>query len=187
MVGICLGGGYAVRAAATDPRLRAAVGIAGRVQQPGPVRPADGRRRDTGQALRSFLDRYDEFLPAVAPDGGEAAMGGDEPFAYYGTARSASPHWVNAGDARIAALAHDLRRARRRAAARQYPLLIVHGAYDDYCSPDLAEAMFAEATGPKEMLWLDTDEHISLYDVEPHVGRAAEKAADFLHRHLGGG
>ena len=29
VVGICLGGGYAVRAAATDPRIRAVVGIAG--------------------------------------------------------------------------------------------------------------------------------------------------------------
>jgi len=46
-VGICLGGGYAVRAAATDPRIRA----------------------------------------VVRPHGAIAAMGGDEPFAYYGTQR----------------------------------------------------------------------------------------------------
>jgi hypothetical protein len=46
-------------------------------------------------ALGGFLDRYDDYMPAVAPDGGEAAMAGDEPYAYYGTARSAAPYWRN--------------------------------------------------------------------------------------------
>jgi hypothetical protein len=59
-----------------------------------------------------------------------------------------------------------------------------HGRADDYCSPQLAEAMYAVAAGPKELLWLDTEQHIDLYDVEPHVRRAAEQAADFIHRHL---
>ncbi|WP_081438995.1 alpha/beta hydrolase [Pseudofrankia asymbiotica] len=34
VVGVCLGGGYAVRAAATDPRLRAVAGIAGAYNNP---------------------------------------------------------------------------------------------------------------------------------------------------------
>jgi uncharacterized protein len=46
-------------------------------------------------ALAGFLARYDEYLPAVAPDGGEAAMPGDEPYAYYGTERSVAPHRRN--------------------------------------------------------------------------------------------
>ena len=47
---------------------------AGRTARFGAADP-EGYRR----ALGSFLDRYDEYLPAVAPDGGTAAMGGDEP------------------------------------------------------------------------------------------------------------
>lgn len=92
LVGVCLGGGYAVRAAAEDPRVKAVVGIAGAYNSPAWF----ARRMGPGpyrSALGSFLDRYDEYLPVVAPSGGEAAMGGDEPYAYYGTARSASPHW----------------------------------------------------------------------------------------------
>jgi dienelactone hydrolase len=75
-LGICLGGGYAVRAAAADPRIHAVVGIAGAYNSP--VRfsadDADGYRR----ALTSFIERYDDELPAVTPDGGAAAMGGDK-------------------------------------------------------------------------------------------------------------
>jgi hypothetical protein len=41
-------------------------------------------------ALAAALDRYDEFMPAVAPESGEAAMGGAEPYAYYGTVTRAA-------------------------------------------------------------------------------------------------
>ena len=64
------------------------------------------------------------------------------------------------------------------------PLLVVHGRTDAYCRPELAEALYTDATGPKQILWLDTEQHIALYDVEPHVTHAAEAAAGFLQRHL---
>jgi fermentation-respiration switch protein FrsA (DUF1100 family) len=183
VVGICLGGGYAVRAAAQDPRLRAVAGIAGAYNSPAWF----ARQMGTGayrSALRSFLDRYDEYVPAVAPDGGEAAMGGDEPYAYYGTARSASPVWEN----RVTrGSLHSLMTFDALGAApllADTPLLIVHGKVDAYCSPELATAMHAEAAGEKELVWLDADEHIDLYDREPWVTRAVDAAAAFLHRHL---
>jgi hypothetical protein len=31
---------------------------------------------------------------------------------------------------------------------------------------------------------MDADQHIDLYDVEPHVSQAAHATADFLHRNL---
>jgi fermentation-respiration switch protein FrsA (DUF1100 family) len=184
VVGVCLGGGYAVRAAAQDPRLRAAVGIAGAYNSPArfAAHMGSGAYRS---ALRSFLDRYDEFLPAVAPDGGEAAMGGDEPYAYYGTARrSASPHWEN----RVTrGSLHSLMTFDALGAApllAETPLLIVHGKVDAYCSPDLAAAMHAEANGDKEIVWLDATEHIDLYDREPWVTAAVEATTGFLHKRL---
>lgn len=94
VVGVCLGGGYAVRAAATDSRVRAVAGIAGAYNSPARIAQAMGVDAYRS-ALGRFLDRYDEYIPAVAPDGGEAAMAGDEPYAYYGTARSAAPYWRN--------------------------------------------------------------------------------------------
>jgi fermentation-respiration switch protein FrsA (DUF1100 family) len=181
-VGICLGGGYAVRAAAADPRIRAVAGIAGAYNSPARFSAGDvaGYRR----ALGSFLDRYDDELPAVAPDGGLAAMAGDEPFAYYGTARSAAAHWENrvTHGSLHALMTFDALGAAPLLAAT--PLLVVHGRVDAYCAPELAEALHAAATGPKQLLWLDAAQHIDLYDTDPYVTEAADATADFLHRHL---
>lgn len=183
VVGICLGGGYAVRAAAQDPRLRAVVGIAGAYNSPAWFARQMGAAAYRS-ALRSFLDRYDEVLPAVAPDGGEAAMGGDEPYAYYGTARSASPYWTNTV---TRGSLHSLMTFDALGAApllAETPLLIVHGKVDAYCSPELAAAMHDEAAGEKEIVWLDANEHIDLYDREPWVSEAVDATAAHLTRVL---
>jgi hypothetical protein len=183
VVGICLGGGYAVKAAATDPRIKAVVGIAGAYNSPAwfARQMGDGAYR---AALADFLDRYDEILPAVAPDGGEAAMGGDEPWSYYGTARSKSASWENR--VTLGSL-HSLMTLDALGAApllAEVPLLIVHGKVDAYCSPELAAAIHAGTPGEREIVWLDTAEHVDLYDREPHVTRAVEATAGFLHRTL---
>ena len=183
VAGICLGGGYAVRAAATDPRIGAVVGIAGAYNSP--VRFSSGDPHSYRRALKSFLDRYDDELPAVAPGGAIAAMRGDEPFAYYGTQRSTAVHWEN----RVTyGSLHALMTFDALGAApllSETPLLVVHGRTDAYCAPELAEVLYRDATGPKEMRWLDARQHIDLYDVQPYVGQAADAAATFLRRHLG--
>src|SRR5215470_4587319 len=100
-VGICLGGGYALKFAAFDPRVRAFAGIAGGYNTPYAMRAgmgSDGYR----QTLASFIaaaQAHDQggavdYMPAVAAEG-EAAMPGLEPFAYYGTDRGSSAHWQN--------------------------------------------------------------------------------------------
>lgn len=183
VVGVCLGGGYAVRAAASDPRIRAVAGIAGGYNSP--ARFAAGDPEGYRRSLASFIERYDDELPAVAPDGGPAAMGGDEPYAYYGTPRSAAAHWEN----RVTyGSLHTLMTFDALGAAPllgDTPLLVVHGREDAYCAPELAAALYADAPGRKEIRWLDAGQHIDLYDVEPYVGQAADATADFLHRHLG--
>ncbi|GAA3339750.1 alpha/beta hydrolase [Amorphoplanes nipponensis] len=183
LVGICLGGGYAVTAAATDPRVRAVAGIAGAYNSPAFFAgdPAGYRA-----ALRGFIDSYDDHLPAVAPDGGAAAMAGDEPFAYYGTARSAAATWENrvTRGSLHALLTFDA--LGRAALLAETPLLIVHGRRDDYCSPELATRMYDRTPGDKEIVWLDAGEHIDLYDQEPYVSQAVAATAGFLRRTLRG-
>jgi fermentation-respiration switch protein FrsA (DUF1100 family) len=182
-VGICLGGGYAVRAAAADPRIRAVAGIAGAYNSP--ARFAAGNPDGYRASLVSFIDRWDEELPAVAAGGAPAAMGGDEPYAYYGTARSAAATWENrvTYGSLHALMTFDALGAGPLLGAT--PLLVVHGRKDDYCSPELAEALHEQAAGPKRITWLDAEQHIDLYDAEPHVTRAADETAAFLHEHLG--
>jgi uncharacterized protein len=183
MVGICLGGGYAVRAAAADPRVKTVAAIAGGYNSPVLMVQAMGAG-PYRSALAAALDRYDEYLPAVAPDGGEAAMGGDEPYAYYGTARSFSPHWRNevTRGSLHSLMTFDALNAAELLAAT--PLLIIHGKADAYCSPELAQAFYERKPGEKEILWLNTDQHIDLYDSEPYVRQAVQAAAGFLHRRL---
>ena len=183
VVGVCLGGGYAVRAAAADSRVKAVAGIAGAYNSPVRIAEAMG----TGayrSALGGFLDRYDEYLPAVAPGGAEAAMGGEEPYAYYGTGTQAAPHWRN--EVTRGSL-HSLMTFDALGAAELLavtPLLLVHGRTDAYCSPELARELHERTPGDKEILWLDTDRHIDLYDTEPYVTQAAEATAAFLTRAL---
>jgi hypothetical protein len=183
VVGVCLGGGYAVSAAATDPRVKAVVGIAGAYNSPTWFAERMGLAAYRS-ALASFLERYDEYLPAVAAGNAEAAMGGDEPFAYYGTARSAAPNWdnrVTRGSLHSLMTLDALGTAELLGAT---PLLVVHGKIDGYCPPELAEALFTRAVGEKEIHWLDCEQHIDLYDVEPFVTQAAGITADFLRRRL---
>lgn len=182
-VGVCLGGGYAVRAAAADPRVGAVVGIAGAYNSPEWLVGRMGLPAYRA-ALAAQLERYDDYLPAVAPDGGEAAMGGDEPYAYYGTARSASPYWKNrvTFGSLCSLMTFDALGA--APLLGDTPLLVVHGRADAYCAPELAAALHDRATGPKGIEWLDCAQHIDLYDVEPYVTQAVDVTARFLHHHL---
>ena len=183
VVGVCLGGGYAVRAAAADPRVKAVAGVAGGYNSPAAV-VRNMSIEPYRAALAAFLARYDEYLPAVAANGGEAAMGGDEPYAYYGTERSAAPgwrNWVTWGSL------HSLMTFDALGAAELLggtPLLVVHGKEDAYCSPDLARELHERAPGDKEIRWLDARQHIDLYDREPYVTQAADAVAGFLRRVL---
>ncbi len=183
VVGVCLGGGYAVRAAAQDPRVAAVAGVAGGYNSPARmVRDMGIGRYRT--ALAGFLARYDEYLPAVAPDGAEAAMGGDEPWQYYGTDRSAAPSWRNQV---TRGSLHSLMTFDALGAADFLggtSLLIVHGRQDAYCAPELARELYERAPGEKEIRWLDARQHIDLYDREPYVTHAADAVAAFLHRAL---
>jgi uncharacterized protein len=184
IVGVCLGGGYAVRAAAADPRVKAVAGIAGGYNSPAAMLQAMGAG-PYRSALAAALERYDEYMPAVAPGDGEAAMGGEEPYAYYGSARSFSPHWRNQV---TRGSLHSLMTFDALGAAELLtvtPLLIVHGKTDPYCSPELARALYERKPGAKEILWLDAVRHTDFYDSQAYVKLAVEATAGFLRRQLG--
>ena len=187
LLGVCLGGGYAVRAAAFDPRVRAVAGVAGAYNSPAAFAASMG-----AEAYRSALAGFlaapaDARMPAVAPDGGPAAMGGQEPWDYYGTERSASPHWVN--EVTVASL-YELMTLDTLSAAdllQLTPLLVIHGTHDDYCRPEGARAVHDRASGPKSIEWIETTNHIELYDSPAHVDRAVDSLVAFYGRELAPG
>lgn len=190
-VGICLGGSYAVRHAAFDPRVRALALVAGGYNDPAEMRRGMGpdRYRDLLAGLAEVAERtYHtgevEYLAAVSADGGEAAMPGREPWEYYGTDRSPTGGWVNRVTRESIRELVTFDAASAAAFIAPTPTLLVHGTRDDYCSPEGAARLYERLGGPKDALWLETTNHIDLYDVDAYVEPAVERVAAWFDEHL---
>lgn len=191
-VGICLGGGYALRFAAFDPRIKAVACVAGGYNDPAAMRSAmggDGYRAQLARFADAASEQYRSgqvaYLAAVSDDEDEpAVMAGAEPFAYYGTERSASPGWANRLTLQSVRELITMDLAIGADFLGPTPLLVVHGTTDAFCSPEGARAVFERATGPAEILWLDTTNHIDLYDRPTYVDAAVERAVEFFGGHL---
>jgi len=191
-VGICLGGGYALRFAAFDPRIKAVACIAGGYNDPAAMRAAmgaDGYRAQLARFADAAAEQYRSgqvaYLAAVSDDEAEpAVMAGAEPFAYYGTERSASSGWVNRLTLQTVRELITVDLAIGADFLGPTPLLVVHGTTDAFCSPDGARAVFERATGPTEICWLETSSHIDLYDRPEYVDPATERAVEFFEARL---
>jgi len=191
-VGVCLGGGYALRHSAFDPRIRAVAFVAAAFNDPHAMREGmgDAGYRDQMRAFAAVEQRqFDtgeiEYLPAVDGDGGEAAMPGREPWDYYGTERSAAPGWTN----RVTRLSIRELLTFDAAIGADFlagtPALFIHGRRDGFCSPEAAEGVYRRAqTADKDFLWLDTTNHIDLYDNPAYVDPASARLSGWLAERL---
>ncbi len=191
-VGICLGGGYALRHSAFDPRIRALAVVAGAFNDPRAMREgmgADGYRAAMERFAEVDQEQYATgrvaYVPAVSLDSAEeAAMPGAEPFEYYGTARSHSAGWVN----QVTRLSIRELLTFDAAIGADFlgstPALIVHGRRDQFCSPPAVQEIYDRISGPKELLWLDTTQHIDLYDQSAFVDPAVLRITRWMTEHL---
>ncbi len=191
-VGVCLGGGYALRHSAFDPRIGAVAFVAAAFNDPRGMRQGMGAEsyRDLLRAFaateqRQFGTGEIEYLPAVDRDGGEAAMPGREPWEYYGTERSAATTWAN----RVTRLSVRELLTFDAAMGAEFlagiPALFIHGRRDDFCSPQDAYRTYERAqSADKEFLWLDTANHIDLYDRPEFVDAAVTRLAQWLTERL---
>ena len=64
------------------------------------------------------------------------------------------------------------------------PTLIVHGRTDAFCSPAGAAKTFERVQGTKELMWMDTTNHIDLYDQPGYVGPAVDRIVDWMVEYL---
>ncbi|MDN5856577.1 MAG: alpha/beta hydrolase [Actinomycetia bacterium] len=190
-IGICLGGGYALKHAAFDPRVKALALVAAAFNDPRSMRSGMGAEayRETMARLADVDQRQHdrgvvEYMPAVDSDGGEAAMPGREPWDYYGTSRAETPRWQN----RVTRLSvRELLTFDAMIGAdfvESTPSLVVHGKTDDFCSPADAQVAYDRLGGTKDLVWLDTTNHIDLYDQPSYVGPAVARVADWMSKHL---
>jgi fermentation-respiration switch protein FrsA (DUF1100 family) len=185
LCGLSLGGGYALRAAATDPRVAAVVCVAGGFNSPAHTFRRLGPERYQAM-LRELLDiertpgGEPAYLPVVSEGNGPAMLAGEEHYDYYMTGGGRSQHWVN----RITtASAYHLMTFDALSAAELIaptPILLVHRRNDRYCSPQLAQMVYERAGGRKKLVWMDADRHVDLYDHPQLVARVVDEVADFL-------
>lgn len=190
-LGICLGASYALLHASLDPRIRALGLVAGGYNEATAMRAGMGRERyrallrDAAEAdAHAQATGEVRELAAVAADGGPAVMSGDEPFAYYGTDRAASPGWRNRLTFTTIRELVTLDATGGIDLLADTPTVMVHGRTDAYCSPEQAASVFERLPGPKDLLWLDTTNHIDLYDVPAFVGPAVDRVGSWFDEHL---
>ncbi|MGL4632788.1 MAG: alpha/beta hydrolase [Leadbetterella sp.] len=193
-VGICAGGGIMSTTIADDKRVKALIGIAGSYNDASQYRNWFGGEANlnafiqTAIASRQKYERTGEvdYILSVSNDPNQqAAMTGleptNEPFAYYGTERGYSPHYVNrmAVQSYERILTYDALGSANRITV---PTLIIHGTTDLYTTPEQAKNFFGRlATTDKEYYEMTTTNHIDLYDRDAYVNRAVTKATQWIN------
>jgi uncharacterized protein len=184
VVGVCMGGGYALAVAARERRLAACVSIAGGYDIGGTMQAALGP-----DALAAYVRRANElhdrqrrsgdvaYIPTIArelsADVPLALMPTAEAYSYYDrTSRNHAPTWSSRTTAASLEPYLTFNAISQAPLVAPTPLLIVHGTGDTVLLPVKAQAAYDVATGPKELVWVETDNHIELYDQDPYVTEA---------------
>jgi fermentation-respiration switch protein FrsA (DUF1100 family) len=197
LVGVCMGGGYAVSAGARDKRIRAVASVAGGFNIGGTFQKFLGtegfaryQRTINDMVAEQYRTGEVKYIPTIAPALSEevpiAAMPNPEAFSYYDrTSRSDAPSWskqITAASLEPYFIYNAIIHAPLLAPT---PLLIIHGTTDFFLLPEYAQEAYDAATGPKELIWLETHNHIELYDQDPYVGEACRHLAEWLGKNMG--
>ena len=189
--GISMGGGYMLQLAAFDRRIKAIAIIASGINLGDTVLEMLGKEgfinflKEFNTARQRHYDTGEvQYIPAVATGNRPAAMTGDEPFEYYGTSRAWSPGWVNRYTTESIENLMSYNAVPYAHHVSPTPLLVIHGRNDKYCFPKFAQQVYEEASEPKEILWLETSNHIDLYDNEKYVGPAISKIIEWFGKYL---
>jgi fermentation-respiration switch protein FrsA (DUF1100 family) len=189
--GISMGGGYMLQLAAFDRRIKSVSIVASGLNLANTLLEMLGKEgfvnflKEFNNARQRHYDTGEvQYIPAVATDNKPAAMIGDEPFEYYGTSRAWSPGWVNRYTTESIENLMSYNAIPYAHHVSPTPLLIIHGKNDKYCLPKFAQEVYDLADEPKEILWLDTSNHIDLYDNEKYVGPAISKIVEWFNKYL---
>lgn len=196
VVGVCMGGGYAVSVGARDKRLKAVVSIAGGYDIGGTFHQflgVDGfadyyrtindlvqRQYETGQI--AYVPTTAKQLSAEVP---VAALPNEEAHSYYERTRHAdAPNWSATMTADSLPPYFLYNGVAHAALVAPTPLMIIHGTTDTALLPEYAQRAYDAAQGRKELVWIDTHNHIELYDQDPYVSEAVGHAVRWLDEHV---
>jgi hypothetical protein len=197
VVGVCMGGGYAVSTAARDKRVRAVVSIAGGYNIGGTFQRMLGvegfaayYRKVNDLMQRQYETGEVEYVPTIAHGLSAAvpvaAMPVEEAYSYYDrTSKADAPNWSRKMTAASLMPYFTYNSIVHAPLVAPTPLMIIHGTVDTTLLPEYAQDVYDAAIGPKEFVWIEADNHIQLYDQEPWVSTAAGHAIRWLDRHIG--
>jgi uncharacterized protein len=190
LVGVCMGGGFALSTAARDKRVRAVVSIGGGFDIGGTflaLMGADGFAAFMGQLNALVTKEYGtgevQYIPAVAPDlsGGLAFMPNPEAYSYYDrTSKTDAPSWENRVAAKSLQSYFTYNAVAHAPLVAPTPLLVVHGTVDLFLWPEIAQRAYDAASGDKELAWIETHNHIEIYDQDPYVTQTATHVIQWL-------
>jgi len=196
IVGVCLGGGYAISTAARLKHVKAVVSIAGGYNIGGSFQQfmgVEGFAGYYGRVNALVMEQYRtgkvQYIPTTArslsTDIPVAGLPNEEAYSYYDrTYRADAPNWsdrITAASLETFFLYNSIVHAPLVAPA---PLLIIHGTKDLMLPPEYAQQAYEAAIGPKELIWIETHNHIELYDQNPYVNEAAAQTIYWLDRYL---
>lgn len=196
VVGVCMGGGFAVSVGARNKKLAAVVSVAGGYNIGGTFQQFMGAEGFAAylRTINEMVQREQEtgevaYVPTIAmalsPDVPVAAMPLEEAYSYYDrTSRDDAPSWSNRTTAHCLESYFGYNAVVHAPLVAPTPLLIVHGTKDLALLPEYAQAAYDAAIGPKELVWIDTHNHIELYDQRPYVDAAANVVIEWLGRTL---
>lgn len=195
-VGACMGGGYAVSVGARDKRLRAVVSVAGGFDIGGTFQQAMGvdgfaayYRKINDLVQRQYETGEVAYIPTIAQSLSDdipvAAMPNGEAYSYYArTSQSDAPTWSDRMTAASLQPYFIYNALVHAPLVAPTPLMIVHGTTDAFLLPEYAQAAYDAAIGAKELVWIDTHNHIELYDQEPYVSEAVSHILRWLDQYL---
>lgn len=190
LLGICMGAGHALSAAAEDSRVRAVATVTGHYRDPAADALWVGGEAAIAERLargRAALAKYQttgevDYVPAVDFNRSDVGMPGELVWSWYQL-------WADRGlwENRYAVMsdAAVFTYESLSAATRlTIPLLMVHG---DQCAiPDAARRHFAVVpTNDKQLLWDGQTRHLQYYDDPEVIDRTVYSIVDWFARHLG--
>jgi hypothetical protein len=122
---------------------------------------------------------------ALSDDVPVAAMPLEEAYTYYDrTSKLDAPTWSNQTTARCLEAYFSYNAVAHAPLVAPTPMLIMHGTKDLALLPEYAQAAYDAAIGPKELVWIETHNHIEVYDQRPYVDEAAATVIEWLGRTL---
>jgi uncharacterized protein len=195
LVGICMGGGYALSTAARDRRVKTVVSIAGGYNPGGTFQRFLGPEgfaaycRTINELVQiEFETGAIQYVPTIATGLSDevpvAAMPNAEAYSYYDRTSKEAPTWSPTTTAASLPAYFVYNAIAHAPLVAPTPLLTVHGTTDGQLLPEHAQQAYAAALRVKELVWIETHNHIELYDQDPYVSEAAHCAIDWLSRHL---